>query len=293
MRMRIATFMATGVLLTAFASAGTYIYMRQLESELATAKATLHDLGEMAETMVAGRDIAAGAPVLAQDFVIRRMPRSMIPANAIPDRPTATQADAASYFAATDIRMGSLITESMFGAGGKDPSAIRPDAAAIFLSPENFSEYRQQLTPGALVNLFWTRPVGGGGTETRLLASGLRVLGVTDGAPESEGRPAGAPAAKGRIIVEARNQDAAAFIGASNRGQIDITLSGGALPAGEREIVVGAGDLRDLPLAYREGTNAGPLAMLPAFATGEDRARPVCRVSIVKNAARIPIEVPC
>lgn len=286
MRFRIFALLIMGVVLAVVAGFATFSYTRGLESRLAAAEASVAAFGETLIVPVPSRDLKQGEAFDPAEVTSLTVPLRHLPANLLRVLPIPKAGE--RLHALTDLPAGSLIFEHQLGvsAGPDSPFSLSPEGRAIAVRVHNLAEYGDGLPPQSSVDLFWTRNIGGGATETRLLATGLRVL-----APVAlQGSETRAGTASD-LLLEADQITAARLLAAEQSGQFHLLPAGRlrAMGASPDEVSVGPADLAALPLVVRRadptrGANAGAGSLaLP---------RP-CHTLVVRGAARSVQEVPC
>lgn len=285
MRFRIFALLIMGVVLAVIAGFATFSYTRGIETRLTGAQAAVAAFGDTIGVPVARRDIPRGSLVTAADFDTLSVPAQHIPGNllrAVPDPGPEQQ-----IMALSDLQADALLSQDQIGtATGPDYAfALSPDGRGVAVSPRNLKDYREFIAPGALVDLFWTHSIGGGSTETRLLARGLKVLHGPYAMPQREREAAGAEA----LILEAGLQDAARLLEAGQSGHFHILPTGrlSSEPGQLAEVSVGPEDLSALPLLVRRpagGSSGDPVP--EAGLSG-------CHTAVVRGARRSIVEVPC
>lgn len=234
---------------------------------------------------VARRDILRGTPVTPADFESVSVPAQHAPANllrAVPI-PGAEQ----QLVALSDLREGALLAQDHIGtATGPDYAfALSPDGRGVAVAPRNLKDYRDFLAPGALLDLFWTHSIGGGATETRLLARSLKVLHGPYQSPQRDRETTSAEF----LILEADLLEAARLLEASQGGHFHVLPVGKLTmePGQLSEVSVGPEDLSALPLLVRR--SAASITGVPVSEAGLSG----CHTAVVRGARRSVVEVPC
>lgn len=276
MKVRILMLILFGILLSVAAGFGTFQYSRALETELATARISLRAFGETVLVPVPVRDLAPGSILSQQDFLPVRMPGSYLPANVLQKLPPPSEG---GFIALAAMRQGALVLNGDIAtsAGGPDYGFILSgDARAVAIKAQNLLDFIDRLKPGDPVDLLWTRNIGGGTTETRMIGSALRILALP-------GNSGDGPLAD-KMMLEGASQDAMRVVEASSSGVFNILPAARKLSLEHEEFVVGPADLATLPLVVREGQTDG-IAQVSA------RAR--CQTAIVRGGARSVMDVPC
>lgn len=313
MNWKVSILVVAGAALALGAGAGSLHYLRRMEAEVAGLRANLAALGDMRAVPVPARDLTRGEVLTAADFTTLSLPARSVPSAVVaelPALPAGTDAGTApAMVALTDLQAGTLVPATALALDTGEAGAallLSSDGRAVAVAPRNLADMQGLIHTGDMVDLFWTRDVGGGTTETRLIGPALTVIALPatpvpagpDTAPApAEGADTGAAAEpalaapEGRLLLAGLAEDVALILQAEARGSFDLALAGGPLPAGTTEVVVGPGDLADLPLAVRAGE-------APAT-TGPDRFLPLpvqqktCALAVVRQAERQIIEVPC
>lgn len=292
-RFKIIAFILLGIALSLTAGFGTFTYTRAIEAELTAARASLKLLGETVKVPVPKADFQRGETLQASDFMYIPLPSSPMPGNLLNVLPSATPE--APLVALSDMRQGELVL-----AGALARSAEKPDfglmvsagARAFAVAPRNLSDFKDLLVVGGSVDLVWTRGIGAGRTETRLIGSALRVLAL-DQAPE------GAPPSPldGKIVLEGTGAEPFLTQQAEQTGYFHILLSDGNRRTSAGEIAVSLEELDDLPLVVRldanapAGTDSDPGVI--SRITGASERRATCKTAVVRGGGRTTVEVPC
>ncbi|MCB5408729.1 hypothetical protein [Pseudogemmobacter faecipullorum] len=326
MRTKIFALILLGIALALAGAFGTFHYTRALEAELASARVSLRAFGETAPIPVPVRDMAAGEILGPADFMIVEIPLAYLPPNVLRELPppgpepepapaeaAATTPEAAvplaeaaadntaidgapappagHLVALSPLKQGSFLFDAELGVASRQGNgALLPAAnGRIFaLSLRNDKDFGSGLREGSFVDLFWTQPIGGGKTETRLLASGLRLRQMPLVAVPPETSPR-------RFLLEGTIEQAAQMLVASQSGSFDILLSDGSRSTRSELALIGPTELQSLPLTYRDGDSAGaaPPASLVGRLTGAPEQRETCPTAVIRGGARTIAEVPC
>ncbi|RRH76903.1 Flp pilus assembly protein CpaB [Falsigemmobacter faecalis] len=287
MRFRIFALLIMGVALALVAGFASFSYTRGLETRLSTAEAALSAYGETLAVPVPARDIPRGDVLSRADFLTLQVPARHLPANLLTAVPEA--GPEGKIIALSDLSAGGLVAQAQVGvaSGPNHHFALSPGGRAVRVVTENFADFESKLVPGAQMDLFWTRQLGGGSTETRLIGHALRVLAI-DSTPAADRKSR----AIGAVTLEAGLEDAARLLEAQGGGRFHI------LPLGRLEVLAGAPpvvaitaeDLAALPLAVRRAEATA--ASLNGSAASAVPLRG-CHTSVVRGAARSIVEVPC
>ncbi|WP_126978681.1 RcpC/CpaB family pilus assembly protein [Frigidibacter oleivorans] len=314
MNWKVSILVIAGAALALGAGAGSLHYLRRMEAEVAGLRANLAALGDMRAVPVPARDLTRGEALTAADFTTLSLPARSVPANVVADLPAApagtdggTDGAAPAMVALTDLQAGTLVPATALALGPAEAGAallLSSDGRAVAVAPRNLADMQGLIRTGDMVDLFWTRDVGGGTTETRLIGPALTVIALPatpvpaePATAPAEGAAAGTAAEpalaapEGRLLLAGLAEDVALILQAEARGSFDLALAGGPLPEGMTEVVVGPGDLADLPLAVRAGeapANPGPDRFLPLPVQQK-----TCALAVVRQAERQIIEVPC
>lgn len=293
MRIRIFALLILGAVMALVAGLATFSYTRQMEGELMSANAAITAFGDTHRVPVLLMDAPRGTRLGIKDFGSVLVPRSQLPTNVLLDLPLHGEEE--QTVALADLRAGALLLDISIGkrpAGADFGYLLSRDARALAVMPRNLADFSGLLQPGALVDLFWTRDIGDGISETRLIGNALRILAMPERLPRGAAAPAAPAVTEARFVLEVGVRDAARVLEAGQSGFFSVLPAGGALPAGEDEVAVKAADLRGLPLAVREpaATGGSRVTLLPA---GIEVKAPVCRTVLVRGGVRSALEVPC
>lgn len=287
MRFRIFALLIMGVALALVAGFASFSYTRGLEARLIAAEAALSAFGETLEVPVPARDIRRGEVLSRADFLSLQIPARHLPANLLTAFPESGATGQVTALA--DLSAGGLVAEAQVGvaSGPEHDFALAPGGRAVRVVAENLADFDGKLVPGGLMDLFWTRQIGGGSTETRLIGHALRVLAIDSIVTgDRKSRAAGA------VTLEAGLEDASRLLEAQDGGRFHVLPLGRleVLPDSPPVVAVSGGDLAALPLVVRraDATTAslnGKAAM----------AAPLrgCHTAVVRGSARSIVEVPC
>ncbi|VDC21156.1 SAF domain-containing protein [Pseudogemmobacter humi] len=299
MRFKIIALISLGIALALAAGFGTFHYTRALETELAAVRTSLRAFGETVPVPVPKADIARGAVIRAADFTSLRLPADYLPANVLTLLPE--PGEAGTFVALTDIAAGDLIFagDLALPGGGNDSGLIlAADARAFAIAPRNLADFDGMLQVGSKVDVIWTRNLGGGLTDSRLIGASLRVLALPasrgTGDPAVKGIVAGEGPLGGKLIVEGARQEALRMLQADQTGYFHILPANGSRNTATGEVVLEPGELEDLPLVVRgtSGSAASPAGALVATITGGEERR-TCATAVVRAGSRSVMEVPC
>lgn len=260
-----------GAIFALLAGLGAFFYMRALETQASSAREAVRSFGEIVQVPIAARDIPRGDIATAEDFIQMPVPTQSLPANILRDLPAVPEGGA-GFVVFSDLRTGQALLGSDLGVGPQPEQGfvLSADETALQLSPDNLADMAARLPVGARADVFWTRDEVGGTSETRLLASGLRVIATS---PQA-----------GTVLLAGLAEEAALALQADGAGQFNVLPTGATGTTLSGEIVVRDGDLQNLPLVVREGAGGGIIPTLDV---------PTCTLTLVKNAERSIIEVPC
>lgn len=286
MRKRAIILILVGVLLSIAGGVGTFRYTQALEHEAGTVRATLAALGEAVETPVLREDKPRGAQVSAADFMTIKLPASYMPPDTMLTVPEI--AEGGAMVALRHLKKGALLPNGALAHAGSFPDLGFLPAeghAAFGVTVNNFAQIAPVLRQGSLVDLVWTRSLGGGATETRLLGSGLTVVAL----PETGGA---GPA--GQLILEGLPQAAIQQVAAQQSGSFDVLLSGGKLDEAMNRFVVGPNELKMLPQVIGDAplaaaSDGGFVSRL----SGEDTRGKRCNTAVVRAGNRTVVDLPC
>lgn len=305
-------FLIVGLLFTAVACGGIYLYLNALEADLAEARAEIERLSEVevVSVPVLARDLARGEEIGPDALRLSLVSASRLPEDVLRGLEDIRAGSDGKLLAARGLRAGNFLLRSNIAQPqvlGSANVMVPADAAAIMLQPANAGNIVDMLSPGDPVAVFW-RDVGPDGVKTRLVASGLEVArpyaGGEDRAdPESRASGAGENGADGKgLVVVGPTEEVAHLVQVTGRGEHFV------LPATEvhltenGELLISDSDLLGLPaFASSEGvgevTQAGAAQDgVPAWyglgAASRGRAER-CQLNIVRSGARSTVEVPC
>lgn len=275
-----------GVILSVAAALGTFRYTRVLEAELASARASLAALGDTVEIPVPKADTARGGTLLPADFRVLTLPAANLPENVLKTLPPVS--DTAPLVALTDLAAGDLLLTGALAEAGANPDLgllVSPGGHAFAVAPRNLADFDGLLAVGAPVDLIWTRNLGGGQTESRMIGSALRILALP--------QPGESGALTGKLVLEGEaGSEGMLAYQAEEIGYFHILLSDGVRKTSMAEVAVGPGDLADLPLVVRQGGGAAEDGVI-AKITGASDDRTTCTTAVVRGGGRSLMEVPC
>lgn len=287
MKLKILLFIGLGLALSVLAGLGTYRYARSLEKQLAQVERSLSAFGDLQNVPVLRSDKPAGSRLERGDFGFLPLPRQYVPSTALTALPDDLAQGVVTLAA---LRAGAVLLQSDIAFGNSDAKSsflLSGDARALAVSVENLTDYQGLLRRDERVDLIWSARGIGGGSETRLIASSLRILAL----PPLTGGPD--QALGGKIILETGARQAFLSIDAAADGRFYILPAGRKLAETDDEYHIGPQDLVQLPVVVRyvEGEAAAPSAdvIVPAVAKAEVK----CRTAVIRGAARSESEVPC
>ncbi|MDQ2065361.1 hypothetical protein Q9295_03160 [Xinfangfangia sp. CPCC 101601] len=301
-RVKIIGLIVAGMALSAAAGFGSFVYIRALEGELTAARNSLAALGETVRLPVPRVAVTRGALLQHTDFTEISLPVSGLPGNVLRDLPRASPE--APLLALSDMAAGELVLQGGLAAAGERPNTgliVSTGARAFAVAPRNLQDFIGLLVEGSSVDLVWTRNIGGGQTETRLIGSALRVLALPSdwSAPPFASSAEGVAPLAGKLLLEGAGMEAVLAQMAEQTGFFHILLSDGRRVVVDNEVVIGSTELESLPLVVRD---SGPLAAGAAPAdsgagviskiTGAS-GRKVCTTAVVRGGGRVTMEVPC
>lgn len=292
-RFKIIGLILLGIALSLTAGFGTFVYTRAIETELTAARASLKVLGETVKVPVPKADVQRGDALQANDFIYISLPSSPIPGNVLRDLPAATPE--APFVALSDMAQGEMVLTGALARSGDNPDfglMVSAGGRAFAVAPRNLEDFKDLLVVGGSVDLVWTRGIGAGRTETRLVGSALRILALGQ-APEG-----GPPSPlDGKIVLEGSGAEPFLVPQAEQTGYFHILLSDGNRRTNAGEISVGLEELEDLPLVVRRDANApaGPEEDPGVISriTGASERRATCTTAVVRGGGRTTVEVPC
>ncbi|MFE3836877.1 hypothetical protein [Pseudogemmobacter sonorensis] len=291
MRFKIVALIACGIILALGGAFGTFHYTRALELELASARGSLRAFGDTVDIPVAAQDFAPGTLLAAESFVTVKVPQSYLPENMLRLLPEVGEGE--SLVSLTNLKAGHALLDTDLarsGAGSRGGLLPVGNGKIFAIAPRNLADFGGALAEGSRVDLILTRNIGGGKSESRLIADGLRVRIPPAPAPDAEPGPALA----GKLLLEGEFTDALRGVVAGQDGFLSILLSDGTRSTGSDTVLIGPTDLEKLPLVVRQALDPGQAApSLIGRITGESGARAKCPTAVVRGGTRSVSEVPC
>jgi hypothetical protein len=305
MHVKVILLIAVGLVLIILSATGTLYFVQQAKQQVATVRTQLDAYGDRVSVPVPARKIARGEAVHLADFTMIEVPKAYLPHGVLDYLPQLPKTETAQYVALAELEPGHIMLPGDLAVASDPQQAIelRVDGGTMTLiAPVNLAEQAGQLAPGAHVDAFWRRDVGGGATETRLLGEGLRLRSFlrTEGEPK---KWIGAePAEASAVMVEADPEVIVRLIQTKGTGDLFIVRSGGVMRGASGEIVVGNAELRALGLvACNAAAGADAATTQPADlsetlrramdAGGQEKE--LCSLAVVRQATRSFIQVPC
>ncbi|NPD17283.1 hypothetical protein HOY34_19020 [Xinfangfangia sp. D13-10-4-6] len=292
MHVKLAALIAGGIVLALGGAFGTFHYTRALELELASARSSLRAFGETVEVPLVARDIAPGAVVSGESFVTAKIPASYLPANVLRALPGVEAEE--TLVALTTLKAGNALFDTDIALSGTSPRGVLMPVgnSRIFaISPRNLADFSGQLAEGTRVDIVWTQNIGAGKSETRLLATGLRVR-----TPMVDQQSSGAVSALAdKLLLEGDFTDAIRGAVANHQaGFMNIILSDGSRSLNSDIVVIGPTDLEKLPLTMR-GSDIQDVSGTSIIGkiTGQSTSRERCPTAVIRGGSRSVSEVPC
>jgi len=298
MHLKLIVLFLLGITLALAGGVGSFKYVRAIEDELAAARRGAAALEDMEEVVIARQQIPRGSLPGPEAFDKILLPARLLPPSIMRRLDPLPEGEDQTYVALSEIAEGDLVLASSIATGSRGAGTglvLSIDAKAFAIRPRNLESLAGQLAPDIRIDLFWTRDIGGGSTETRLLATGLRVLSQpmpVQGTAGSASQSADSVAAD-LLLVEGFAADVARYIQAEPRGDFDIALSEAPLSLNATEVVIGPETLKTLPLAVRERQTRELSAQDIVTQITAPNAQRVCPTIIVRAAKRTVVEVPC
>lgn len=292
MRVRIFALLMLGAVMALIAGVATFSYTRTMESELMSAQAAIQAFGATKRVPVTIFDVPRGTALKPEDFATLLLPQEQLPTNVLEQLPSF--ASDKPVFALNDLRAGALLLTTSLGEpskGGVTDLLRSADGRALAVAPRNIGDFRDRLAVGDLIDLFWTRDIGGGSTETRLIGNGLRILELPRAAGSAGTSVAGVTSA-GHLLLEVGLRDAARVIDAGQDGTFSILPSGGPVRPGADVIEISDEELASLPLATRIGATPPPRGRAQG-ASAPRSSNQRCSAIMVRAGNRVEVDVPC
>ncbi len=283
MRLKAIALILLGIALVLVAGVATFQYTRNLETEVAATRRSLRAFGDTVALPVPNIAVAPHAVLQPENFRTVYIPASYVPPNALTQLPA--PGPGRGLVALVEMEPNAIILRDQIVIQGEEDAhglLISPGGRAIAVEPRNMQDFIGRLSLGNMVDLLWTREIGGGLSETRLVGAGLRILAM----PVAE-TPGAEPK---KLVLEALPQEAMRVIAVGKAGFFSILPSRGPLPEGAKEYVVDLMELKGLPLAVSKESRRDPIGLpsaSPAAAGG------TCSTAVIRAGTRSVIEIPC
>ncbi len=284
MRLKIFALIVCGIVLAVGGGFGTFHYTRALELELASARSSLRAFGDTVDIPLAAADFAPGTVLTGESFVMAKVPQSYLPGNILRELPRLAEGE--SLVALTSLKAGSGLFDTDLAKSGAVPKGVLlpvGNGKIFALEPQNLADFSSVLVEGSGVDLVWTRDIGAGKTETRLIATGLRVRRPPLADPAS--------ALAGKLLLEGDFTDGLRSLVADRNGALSLLLSDGSRDFSSDVVLIGPTDLEKLPLVMRAPGETGSSIM--GKITGETTTRARCPTAVIRGGSRSVAEVPC
>lgn len=295
MRLKIALLIALGAILIFGSSAMLLVHLREADRQVSEMQRAVASFGDIVTLPALARDIKRGDEIAPTDFAEIRIPAAYVPEGVMSAWPEKTVAGQ-KYYALNDIKAHQLVASGNVWVG--DPGTgplFSMGKGAVTLSPKNMDELRAALKTGDYVDVYWRRNIGRDASETRQIATALRVLGLPGQVGKSDAAPPAANAFDGRFVIEAGHDKIPVLLQAAAQGDLYIAMSGSSSVDANGNVVVGDDTLRALPLAVRAGGTgpAAPLAEAVDRISEAQQGQKMCNLSVVRSSQRSVIQVPC
>lgn len=302
MRLKIGLLSLAGTLLAIAAAGLSFVYLSAARKEVLTARADLQLWGAAIQVPMLKSAKAAATALTAEDFDFHKLPETYLSAGMVRELPEVTEGS--ELLTTRDLLPGELLSGSDLavretGKEGETATALRRldghQLAAVRF--RNYAEMAPYLASERSIDIFWTSLSDG---QTRLLSSAAMIVALPPAAARGD--------AAATLLLSMPPEESARAFQAARDGEFDLTLSAGPRSADQGGVLISAVELRNLPLAYRDGPspNAGSLpATLPlgtffasetepgASAAPARSSRPTCPTTIVRGGQRVIVEVPC
>lgn len=302
MRLKIGLLALAGTIL-AFSAAGlSFAYLNAARKEMREARQAVALWGDTIEVPILKSGKVAGSTLQPEDFEFHKLPKTYISAAMMRSLPDLSEG--AVLVTTRELRAGELLSGADLAvkeASDADQQAValrRLDGHQLTsLQFRNYAQMAPYIGAERSVDIFWTSRTDG---QTRLLSSAAMVVALPP-------RESGADAQES-LLLSLSPEDSARALHAGRDGDFDLTLSAGPRSLDQGMVQVSSVELRDLPLAYREGVApAGgslftsvplggyfaPEADNGAAAPASKSQRPTCQASIVRGGQRVSVDVPC
>jgi len=305
-------FLIVGLLFTAVACGGIYLYLRALETDLAEARAEVERLSkvEVLSVPVLARDLMRGDEIGPDALSLAIVSANRLPEDVLHGLEDIREEADGKLLAARDLRAGTFLLRSHIArpqvVGGAH-FVVPAGAAAIMVQPANAGSLAGILSPGDPVAIFW-RDIGPDGVQTRLIASGLEVGRPYDRGEDHVSLEGSGLGASGKdtenkgLVVVGPAEDVARLVQVIGRGEQFVLPATEVHVTEDGELHIADSDLLELP-AFASAGEQGQLARagtaqdaVPAWyglgASGRDKAEK-CQLFIVRSGVRTAVEVPC
>ena len=303
MHAKVILLIATGLVLVVGSAIGTLFFVQQAKQSVAEVQSQLATYGDLVPIPVPKHEIARGHAAQASDFETVDVPRKFLPQGVLDYLPQLPKTEGAEYVALSDLAPGHILLPFDLGvaSGGGDAAKLRMAGGNLtMVAPKNLADISSQLQIGAHVDLFWQRDIGGGAKETRLLGQNLRVASFLRGVGTPRKWSAADAADATAMMLEATPEIVARLVQARGNGALFVAPTSDLKRRPSGEIIVGNAQLRSLPLVERAApagatvAQAQPLESTLRKAVGaQPEETPMCALSVVRQATRSVIQVPC
>lgn len=266
------------VLLIGIGLAGAAAYLAQqtfteLETELAQARRDNAPSIELVGVAVATRELVFGKFLTAGDVKLIGWPKNNVPAGAYTDLEKLLGGEGAEPRAVliTMVRDEPVLPHKVtdFGMDAGVRSRLAPGMRAFTININISTGVSGFLQPNDRVDVYWTGD-GGGGTVTRLILEGVRLIAVD----QVENSDVSRTIIARTVTVEVSPQTVAELTQAQQTGRLTLSLRGA-----EDEAVSGVFEVDQNDIIGNE-----VIAV---------EAKPVCTLRTRKGAEVIVTEVPC
>lgn len=183
-----------GIIVALIGASLVFVYGRHVNNKISSGKATT-------PVIVADAPIAAGtsAGTVASHVHVAQIPSAYVVTGALTAMSQLTSSAAANYVTTAAIAKGGQLSLTDFaqGAGAGLVQPAKGNVAIAITLPINAGVARY-LQPNQLVDVFVTYSSGTNGSQTKLFASGVKVLSVT--VADSKGN-SGDSGAGGQVVA--------------------------------------------------------------------------------------------